>query len=138
MLANTPPDRLAGVIMVTDGQVHDVPANAAALGFDAPVHTLLTGRPDEFDRRIEVLVAPKYAIVGQSRNVEIAVRETGRSQDSSERVTLRVRREGRADELRRAQINERVRIPMVGRVNSLNAATAAAVVVYEAVRQRSS
>ena len=33
---------------------------------------------------------------------------------------------------------ERVRIPMVGRVNSLNAATAAAVVVYEAVRQRSS
>ncbi len=30
----------------------------------------------------------------------------------------------------------RVRIPMVGRVNSLNAATAAAVVVYEAVRQR--
>ncbi len=112
VLANTPPDRLAGVIMVTDGQVHDVPANAAALGFDAPVHTLLTGRPDEFDRRIEVLVAPKYAIVGQSRNVEIAVRETGRSQDSSERVTLRVRREGRADELRRAQINERVRIPM--------------------------
>jgi len=112
VLANTPPDRLAGVIMVTDGQVHDVPANAAALGFDAPVHTLLTGRPDEFDRRIEVLAAPKYAIVGQSRNVEIAVRETGRSQDSSERVTLRVRREGRADELRRAQINERVRIPM--------------------------
>ena len=34
--------------------------------------------------------------------------------------------------------DERVRIPMVGRVNSLNAATAAAVVVYEAVRQRSS
>ncbi len=32
---------------------------------------------------------------------------------------------------------ERVRIPMVGRVNSLNAAAAAAVVVYEAVRQRS-
>ena len=32
--------------------------------------------------------------------------------------------------------DERVRIPMVGRVNSLNAATAAAVVLYEAVRQR--
>ena len=32
---------------------------------------------------------------------------------------------------------EEDRIPMVGRVNSLNAATAAAVVVYEAVRQRS-
>ncbi len=44
-LANTPPDRLAGVIMVTDGQVHDVPKTAGALGFDAPVHALLTGAP---------------------------------------------------------------------------------------------
>ena len=111
-LANTPPDRLAGVIMVTDGQVHDVPKDAAALGFDAPVHTLLTGQPDEFDRRIEVLVAPKYAIVGQTRDVELAVRETGKAQSSRGPVTLRVRREGRADEIRRAEINQRVRIPM--------------------------
>jgi RNA methyltransferase, TrmH family len=36
-----------------------------------------------------------------------------------------------------AAADARVRIPMVGRVNSLNAATAAAVVLYEAVRQRS-
>lgn len=35
-----------------------------------------------------------------------------------------------------AAAHERVRIPMSGRVNSLNAAVAAAVVVYEAVRQR--
>ncbi len=111
-LANTPPDRLSGVIMVTDGQVHDVPKSAAALGFDAPVHTLLTGRPDEFDRRIEVLAAPKYAIVGQTRNVEIAVREAGRPTRQGETVTLRVRREGRADEIRRAEIGRRVAIPM--------------------------
>src|SRR5690606_30428735 len=110
-LANTPPDRLAGVIMVTDGQVHDVPNTAEALGFDAPVHTLLTGQPEEFDRRIEVLVAPKYAIVGQSRDVEIAVREAGQPQGAREPVTLRVRREGRADEIRRATIDQRVRIP---------------------------
>jgi len=32
----------------------------------------------------------------------------------------------------------RVRIPMVGRANSLNVATSAAIVVYEAVRQRRS
>ena len=63
-LANTPPDRLAGVIMITDGQVHDVPKSAQTLGFDAPVHALLTGAPDEFDRRIEVLKAPRYGIVG--------------------------------------------------------------------------
>src|SRR5680860_1015845 len=42
-LADVPPDRLAGVIMITDGEVHDVPGSASALGFDAPVHALLTG-----------------------------------------------------------------------------------------------
>lgn len=35
-----------------------------------------------------------------------------------------------------ARAGHRVRIPMVGRANSLNVATSAAIVVYEAVRQR--
>jgi len=56
-----------------------VPKSAAQLGFDAPVHALLTGAPDEFDRRIEVLSAPRYGIVGQSRSIEIAVREAGKT-----------------------------------------------------------
>ena len=44
-LADVPPDRVAGAIMITDGRVHDVPAEAAALGFAAPVHALITGTP---------------------------------------------------------------------------------------------
>jgi hypothetical protein len=111
-LANVPPDRLAGVVMITDGQVHDVPANAAGLGFDAPVHALLTGRPDEFDRRIEVLKEPKFGIVGQTREIEVAVRETGRRGRSGEAVALRIRREGRSDETRRTQIDRPVQIQM--------------------------
>jgi hypothetical protein len=111
-LASTPPDRLAGVIMVTDGQVHDVPKSVGALGFDAPVHALLTGRPDEFDRRIEIVTAPKFGIVGQSRSVEVAVRETGRASRSTGEVTLRVRREGRPDELRRTTLNRKVELEM--------------------------
>jgi len=112
-LADVPPDRLAGVIAITDGQVHDVPANAGALGFDAPVHALLTGRPDEFDRRIEILKAPKFGIVGQSREIEIAVRETGRrGRSGTNEVTLKVRREDASDDTLRTRIDERVRIPM--------------------------
>ena len=61
--------------MVTDGQVHDVPKSAAALGFDAPVHAILTGRPGEFDRRIEIVKAPKYGIVGSTREIEARVVE---------------------------------------------------------------
>ena len=111
-LANTPPDRLAGVIMVTDGQVHDVPKSAQVLGFDAPVHGLLTGQPDEFDRRIEVLKAPRYGIVGSTRDIEARVVETGRKGRAGERVTLKIRREGRPDETRTTQIGRTVSIPM--------------------------
>ena len=110
-LANVPPDRLAGVILISDGQVHDIPKSAASLGFDAPVHTLLTGRPDEFDRRIEILKAPKFGIVGQSRDIEVAVRQTGR-RGRTDAVTLRVRREGRPDEIRRTAIDRIERFPM--------------------------
>src|SRR5215813_12352286 len=111
-LANTPPDRLAGVIMITDGQVHDVPKSAQVLGFDAPVHALLTGQPDEFDRRIEVLKAPRYGIVGSTRDIEARVVETGRRGRAGDRVTLKIRREGRADETRSTQIGRTVQIPM--------------------------
>ncbi len=112
-LANTPPDRLAGVIMITDGQVHDVPKSAQVLGFDAPVHALLTGQPDEFDRRIEILKAPRYGIVGSTRDIEARVVETGRKGRAGERVSLKVRREGRPDETRTTVIGRTVSIPML-------------------------
>ncbi len=111
-LANTPPDRLAGVIMITDGQVHDVPAAASALGFDAPVHALLTGEPDEFDRRIEILQSPRYGIVGQKREVEFAVRETGKQGRAGEAVTLTVRREGKPDETVSTVIGRTTKVEM--------------------------
>ena len=75
-LADVPPDRLAGVVMITEGEVHDVPGSAAALGFDAPVHALLTGKPDEFDRRLQVLAAPRFGIVGSVQPVKVKVSET--------------------------------------------------------------
>jgi hypothetical protein len=111
-LSNTPPDRLAGVIMITDGQVHDIPANSGALGFDAPVHALLTGEPEEFDRRIEVIQAPRYGIVGQSREIEFAVRETGKTGRAGDLVTLTVRREGQSDETVHTVIGRKTKIDM--------------------------
>lgn len=112
-LNDTAPDRIAGVIFVTDGEVHDVPKSAASLGFDAPVHTLLTGKRDEFDRRIEVIEAPRYGLVGQSREIEVAVRQTGASPSAnSGAATLKVRREGQPDETIRTEVNRNVKIDM--------------------------
>jgi len=111
-LADTPPDRLAGVIMVTDGQVHDVPKSASALGFDAPVHALLTGEPGEFDRRIEIVKAPRYGIVGQSRPIEIMITESGKAGRAGSSARLTIRREGRPDEVRSLAIGQKATLDM--------------------------
>jgi len=67
---DVPPSRVAGSIMITDGQVHDVPAKAEDFG--APLHVLVTGDADERDRRIRFEKAPRFGIVG--RPVELTYR----------------------------------------------------------------
>jgi hypothetical protein len=90
-LADVPPDRVAGVVMITDGRVHDVPANASALGFAAPIHALITGHKDERDRRIALLAAPRFGIVGQSQTIGYRVEDYGAHETSAE---VTVRRDG--------------------------------------------
>jgi hypothetical protein len=109
-LADVPPDRLAGVIMLTDGNVHDVPGNAAALGFDAPVHALLTGKPGEFDRRLEVLRAPRFGLVGGEQPVEVKVTETTPS--AAQAVKLTVTHQGEPPSTKTVRIGEKVDIPV--------------------------
>jgi hypothetical protein len=60
---DVPPSRIAGAVMVTDGQVHDVPASTSA--FNAPLHALITGAENEKDRRIRFERAPRFGIVGK-------------------------------------------------------------------------
>jgi hypothetical protein len=109
-LADVPPDRLAGVIMITDGEVHDVPGSASALGFDAPVHALLTGKPGEFDRRLQVLTAPRFGIVGSAQGIEVKVTET--TPGNTGLVKLTVTHQGQAPTTRSVHIGEKVEIPV--------------------------
>ncbi len=88
-MADVPPDRVAGAIMITDGVVHDVPENVAALGFDAPVHGLLTGRPEERDRRIVLTQTPRFGIVDKTQTVGFRVEDTGIQQRGSIGVVAR-------------------------------------------------
>ncbi len=41
--ADIPPDRYAGAVIISDGQVHDVPAAADIARLKGPIHTLLSG-----------------------------------------------------------------------------------------------
>ena len=87
-LADVPPDRVAGAIMITDGRVHDVPADASALGFAAPIHALITGNKNERDRRVALIAAPRFGIVGQSQTIAYQVEDHG-AKERSAQVTVR-------------------------------------------------
>src|SRR6195952_699125 len=90
-LSDGPVDRVAGAFMITDGRVHDIPANAAAVGFQAPVHALVTGRKDERDRRIAISAAPRFGIVGQPQTITYRLDDQG---VTGERAKVVVRRDG--------------------------------------------
>src|SRR5712672_2213187 len=90
-LADVPVDRVAGAFLITDGRVHDIPANTAAVGFQAPVHALITGRKDERDRRIAISAAPRFGIVGQPQTITYRLDDQG---VTGERAKIVVRRDG--------------------------------------------
>jgi hypothetical protein len=90
-LSDVPVERVAGAFLITDGRVHDIPANASALGFQAPVHALITGRKDERDRRIAISAAPRFGIVGQSQTITYRLDDQGVTGD---RARVVVRRDG--------------------------------------------
>ncbi|MFV3074667.1 hypothetical protein [Niveispirillum fermenti] len=72
-VSDVPRGRLAGAVLVTDGQVHDVAATLPSLGDFGPVHALLTGDREEGDRRLTIVQAPSFGIVGKDITFTIRV-----------------------------------------------------------------
>ena len=89
-LAKVPRQRVAGVILVSDGQIHDLPESVESLGIEAPVHLLLTGEEEEGDRRLVVTQAPSFGIVGDQLTLKLRIDDLiGGSPGGSARVSLR-------------------------------------------------
>ncbi len=91
-LADVPPDRIGAVIMLTDGQVHDIPADRAALPPSAPLHVLLSGRDGEIDRRIVIDSAPRFGIVNEKQMIKFRVLDDGSKNTGP--VSVAVNRDG--------------------------------------------
>ena len=89
-LADIPRSRLAGTIAITDGQIHDVPQSAPG---GAPFHALITAKGEEIDRRLRVIEAPSYGIVGKSVILRVAVDDLGAARPGGT-ANLTIRRDG--------------------------------------------
>jgi len=73
-MAEEPRARLAGAILVTDGQLHDI---ERAPDLPAPLHALLTGREGDWDRRLIVRNAPAFAIIDEPVTLTLRIEDQG-------------------------------------------------------------
>jgi len=95
-LTDLPRHRLAGVVMLTDGQVHDVPELSAAADLTSvPIHGLLSGNPSERDRRLVIVNAPTFGMVNQPLTLTLRVEDPAAS--ASESVELHFRQQDGPD-----------------------------------------
>jgi hypothetical protein len=88
-LADIPRSRFAGTIAITDGQIHDIPAAPPG---GAPLNVLIPAKGEETDRRLRVIEAPSYGIVGKPVTVKVAIEDLGTAGRGT--ATLTIRRDG--------------------------------------------
>lgn len=113
-LADIPRQRFAGAVMITDGQVHDVPTADAARQLGAPLHALLTGTRNEGDRRLTVVKAPGYGLVGKQVTLTVRVDDLPASgSQPGGQTRLAIRHDGGAETSVPVPIGEDAKIPLV-------------------------
>lgn len=87
-LSDVSRDRIGGVIVVTDGQAADPPAEPRRLSHLGPAHMLIVGDPDRGDRRLELVSAPTFGIVGEP--MRITARVIDNTGNAPVRVTVSI------------------------------------------------
>ena len=110
-LAEIPRARLAGVFAISDGQVHDADLAPA---LPAPFHLILTGAPEDWDRRLVITSAPGFAIIGEEVRVALRIEDTGAvPADAGASATLTVTIDDGAPFGLRVPVGQEVSLPLV-------------------------
>ena len=89
-MADVPPSRRAGVIVISDGQIHDVPDVIDGQNDRyGPVHVLLSGDKDEKDRQVKITKAPAYGLVGDQVEISFQIADTDNIRQASGTAYIR-------------------------------------------------
>ena len=108
-LAEEPRARIAGLVAISDGQVHD-----ADLPFDlpAPMHLLLTGKETDWDRRLLVRNAPAFAIIGEPVTLTLRIEDSGAAPTDSGTAALDISVDGAEPQRFTVRIGEDITLPV--------------------------
>lgn len=110
-LTDIPRNRLAGIIALTDGQVHDLPEDVAGLVPEGiPFHALIIGNTQARDRRIRAIRAAKFGLVDEESDFSVIVEDPGHNGESA---LIRVRLNGELKGRFPVTIGEEVKLPLI-------------------------
>ena len=107
-LADIPRSRYAGTIAITDGQVHDIPETQPG---GAPLNVLIPAKGEEFDRRLRVIEAPSYGIVGKTVTLRVAIEDLGVPRATGT-ANLTIRRDGEPPRVESVPVGAEQRIEL--------------------------
>jgi hypothetical protein len=109
VLAEEPRARIAGILLLSDGRLHDL---ERAPDLPAPLHLLITGQPEDWDRRLIVRNAPAFAILGEPVTLTLRVEDDGAA--PPEAVTaLDISVDGGEAQRFQVRIGEDIELPIV-------------------------
>ena len=125
-LADIPAARLAGVLLLSDGQAHDA---ALAPDLPAPLHLLLTGQKRDWDRRLTIRNAPGFAILGEPVALTLRVDDLGQvPAEAGDLAELSISVDGAEPQQFRVPVGEDLELPITlphGGMNTLQFTTPA-------------
>ena len=108
-LAEEPRGRVAGVIALSDGRVHDadLPVN-----LPAPMHLLMSGLESDWDRRLTVRNAPAFAIIGEPVTLTLRIDDLGAAPADQQLAELDISVDGEDPQTFRVPIGEDLELPI--------------------------
>ncbi|MEQ6203098.1 hypothetical protein ABMC88_08565 [Sulfitobacter sp. HNIBRBA2951] len=108
-LAEEPRARVAGVLAVTDGRVHDADL---PVDLPAPFHVILSGLQTDWDRRLSVVGAPAFAIIGEPVVLTLRIDDLGAAPAGAEFTELDISIDGDAAQRFTVPIGEDLELPV--------------------------
>ncbi|MEO0773068.1 MAG: hypothetical protein AAFZ04_07795 [Pseudomonadota bacterium] len=109
-LAEEPKARIAGAIVLSDGQLHDL---ERAPDLPAPLHLLHTGREADWDRRLVVENAPAFGILDEEISMTLRITDLGNAPEGVTTVPVDISIDGDAPQRFQVPLGQGIELPVV-------------------------
>ncbi|MEP0963171.1 MAG: hypothetical protein ABJQ70_03900 [Roseobacter sp.] len=109
-LAEEPRGRVAGIIALSDGRVHD---EDLPVDLPAPLHLMLSGKSTDWDRRLSIQNAPAFAIIGEPVTLTLRVEDMGNGPQDASLAPLEISVDGAEPQQFQVPLGQDIEIPVI-------------------------